>query len=78
MRIILWSRLNEHPLIVDGSNNLPDVLQEAEITVYTLEECEDAFGANDIDDNEHVCVGLSGTSGACNVRSILIVKFLLK
>ena len=46
--------------------------------MYTLEECEDAFGANEIDDNEHVCVGLSGISGGCNVRSILIVKILLK
>ena len=46
--------------------------------MYTLEECEDAFGANDIDDNEHVCVGLSGTSGACNVRSLLKVKTLFE
>ena len=50
------------------------MLQEAEITVYTLEECEDVFGADEIEDNEHVCVSLTGERGACNVSESLSVN----
>ncbi len=35
----------------------PDALQEANTGVYTKEDCEAIWGASEIDDNEHVCVG---------------------
>ena len=57
---------------VDGIPQFPSILQEANVGVYTIEECEDLHGAGDIENNEHVCVGLQGETGACNV-SILII-----
>ena len=51
------------------------MLQEAEVTVFTLEECEDAYGASSIDDNEHVCVGILGEVGSCNASFIFILPF---
>ena len=51
----------------DSASSIPDVLQEAEITVFTLEECEDAYSEPAIEDNEHVCVGVLGEKGSCNV-----------
>ena len=42
-------------------------LQKSEITVLSLEECEDIWGGSNIDDTDHVCVGTIGQSGACNV-----------
>ena len=41
-------------------------LQEANIDVYTIDECEAVWGESEIEDNEHVCVGMEG-KGACIV-----------
>ena len=63
--------------IADSASSIADMLQEAEVTVFTLEECEDAYGASEIDDNEHVCVGILGEVMSCNV-SILAFEFFHK
>ena len=34
--------------------------------MYTLDECEAVWGESEIEDNEHVCVGMGG-QGSCNV-----------
>ena len=57
---------------VDGIPQFLSILQEANVGVYTIEECEDLHGVGDIENNEHVCVGLQGETGACNV-SIRII-----
>ena len=54
---------------VEGlGSTFPNILQEANIDVFTIEECEELHGANDIENNEHVCVGVTGEAGSCNVR----------
>ena len=52
------------------------MLQEANIGVYTIEECEDLHGAGAIENNEHVCVGVLGESGSCNVRPITVLLLI--
>ena len=52
---------------VGGTPQYPNVLQEANVGVYTIGECEDLHGAGAIENNEHVCVGVQGESGSCNV-----------
>ena len=62
-------------LFPDADNRLPDNLQEVNTGVYTLEDCRAEWGASQIDENEHVCVGSEeggsdgdGT-GSCSVSA---------
>lgn len=50
----------------DGSNNLPNVLQQANVQVLTTDDCQNRVaGIAQITDN-HICVYGNNFSGACN------------
>ena len=50
----------------EGGGSITSQLQEANIDVYTIPECEAVWGESEIEDDEHVCVGMGG-QGSCNV-----------
>ena len=50
-----------------ASTILPNVLQEALVDVWTLEDCEEKYGEDTINDDGHICVGEENQSGGCFV-----------
>ena len=56
------------------------ILQEANIGIYTIPECEALWSEEEINDEEHVCIGTPNEAGSCSVSPLVLVigKFKIK
>ena len=55
--------------VTDGP--FSNILQEANIGIYTIPECEALWSEEEINDEEHVCVGIPNKAGSCYVSSLV-------
>ena len=53
------------------------ILQEANIGIYTIPECEAIWSEEEINDKEHVCIGTPNETGSCTVSPLVpvVLKF---
>ena len=49
------------------------ILQEANIGIYTIPECEALWSEEQINDEEHVCIGTPNEAGSCSVSFLVLV-----
>ena len=49
------------------------ILQEANIGIYTIPECEALLSEEEINDEKHVCIGTPNEAGSCNVSCLVPV-----
>ena len=52
-----------------AEGNVSIILQEANIGIYTIPECEALWSEEEINDEEHVCIGTPNEAGTCGVSS---------
>ena len=52
-----------------AEGNASIILQEANIGIYTIPECEELWSEEEINDEEHVCIGTQNEAGTCGVSS---------
>ena len=57
-----------------ASTILPNILQEALFDVWTLEDCEERYGEETINDDGHICVGEENQSGGCFVSQCFYAR----
>ncbi len=54
---------------ITGGGPLPNILQEANVDVYTQQQCSNMWSSVPIGDY-HICVGDHGNAGGCNVSRL--------
>ena len=55
-----------------------NILQEANIGIYTIPECEALWSEGDINDEKHVCIGTPNEAGSCGVSPLVVGKCKIK
>ena len=49
-----------------------NILQEANIGIYTIPECEALWSEEEINDEEQVCIGTPNEAGTCSVSCLVL------
>ena len=69
----LKSQTRSYPITAEAGRPASTILQEANIGIYTIPECEALWSEEEINDEEHVCIGTPNEAGSCSVSSMVQV-----
>ena len=51
------------------------ILQEANVGIYTIPECEALWSEEEINDEEYVCISTPNEAGSCSVSYLVQVVY---